>query len=279
MNIRPLRDLTEEEIWRYEEDGVIHVRGLFDNDWAGLIRRACEENLDNPSPRVREAVKLGDQGRFQSDAWVCYHNDKFRQYAFDSPCAEIAAQVMRTDKTYFFYDQPFVKLPETPAETAWHNDLPFWPFKRAEGICSLWMAANDFGQETSGLEFVRGSHKWDKWYLAVTHDRDPAFMQTDLPECPNFSELRDEYDVVAWDMQAGDVLIFNTLIVHGSGGNPSKTTPRYAHSTRWLADHAIWDPRPATVGALMPNVDHLPAGQSIAQEIFRDTFPQVYPNT
>jgi hypothetical protein len=59
MHNRPLRDLTEEEILRYEEDGVIHVRGLFDKDWAQLVRAACEENLVNPSPRVREAVKPG----------------------------------------------------------------------------------------------------------------------------------------------------------------------------------------------------------------------------
>ena len=143
MNVRPLRALTEEEISSYERDGVFHARGLFDQDWIDLVRKALEENLDNPSPHVREAVKDGEQGRFQSDVWVCHHNPKFHSYVFESPAAEIAAQAMRCDRAYFFYDQPFVKLPETPKETAWHNDLPFWPFKGG-GICSLWMAANDF---------------------------------------------------------------------------------------------------------------------------------------
>lgn len=276
MTAKPLRDLSEAEIRRYDDDGVIHTRGLFDPEWVELIREACEENLENPSPRARETAGADGQGRFHSDIWCSQHNPKFWDYVFKSPAAEIASQVMRCDSVYFFYDQPFVKLPNTPAETDWHNDLPFWPFKAVEGITSIWMAANDFSAEVSGLEFVRGSHKWNKRYLAITVDRDPAFMKSGLPPCPNFSELRDEYDVLSWDMHAGDALIFNTMVVHGASGNPSKTVPRISLSTRWLSPEAIWENRPSTVGEFMPQAAHLPNDQSIGDPIFRDVLPLVW---
>ena len=81
--------------------GVIHVSGLFDHSWVDMIRTACEQNLEDPSPFAREAVKEGEQGRFQTDIWTCLHKPQFWDYVFKSPAAEIAAQAMRTDTVFF----------------------------------------------------------------------------------------------------------------------------------------------------------------------------------
>ena len=61
--------------------------------------------------------------------------------------------------------------------------------------------------------------------------------------CPDFSASPDKYDIVSFDMKAGDALIFDASTCHASGGNRSKTQRRIALSTRWLGEDAIWDPR------------------------------------
>ncbi len=43
---------------------------------------------------------------------------------------------------------------------------------------------------------------------------------------------RDEYRVMAWDMEPGDVLVFHPLLVHGSQGRPARPELRGARRPR-----------------------------------------------
>ena len=53
-------------------------------------------------------------------------------------------------------------------------------------------------------------------------------VNPDLEDPPDIDGHRDDYDIVGWDMEPGDVLIFHPLVVHGSSGNASTTTRRRA---------------------------------------------------
>ena len=154
---------------------------------------------------------------------------------------------MGADEVRVFYDQVFVKEPNTNEATDWHHDLPFWPM-RGNQILSVWVALTDVGPENSALEYIAGSHKWGKFYRAAIPDKDPNF-KSDLEECPNFSELRGnpDYRFLSWEMKAGDCLVHHPLTVHGAPGNFSPKRRRAAISTRYFGRDAFWDPRPATM--------------------------------
>ena len=81
----------------------------------------------------------------------------------EAPRREIAARLMGLDEVRFFYDQLFIKEPGTQAPTAWHNDLPFWPFA-GNHVASVWLALTPVTQEHRGLIYVGGSHKWNKLF-------------------------------------------------------------------------------------------------------------------
>ena len=70
-----------------------------------------------------------------------------------------------------FYDQVFVKEPNTVERTDWHHDLPFWPL-RGNDVASVWVALTEVGPENSQLETIVGSHKWGKFYAAAVPDKD-----------------------------------------------------------------------------------------------------------
>jgi ectoine hydroxylase-related dioxygenase (phytanoyl-CoA dioxygenase family) len=76
---------------------------------------------------------------------------------------------------------------------------------------------------SSGLEYVRGSHRWNRRFKAVSPDYHPALLASDLEDPPDIDAHRDDYDLVDWDMEPGDVLMFHPLILHGSAGNSSTT--------------------------------------------------------
>lgn len=252
MNRHPARSITDDEIKAYEEDGVVCLRGMFDSEWSERMYAASVAFMESGEGRVREVFDEDSDGstngRFYGNVFMCGSDENFRAFRDESPAPEIAATLMGVDKIRFWYDQLFIKEPKTKAITFWHNDLPFWPFQ-GEHLISIWAAFTPATKETSGVEYIAGSHKWNKFYQARTPDDDPAFIDPSLEPCPNFSEQYDNPDLrfLSWDMEPGDCLCHHPMVVHGAGGNKSATQRRVGLSVRYLGEDVRWDPRPHTV--------------------------------
>lgn len=73
---------------------------------------------------------------------------------------------MRAHTVRFFYDQLFVKEAGSPVPTSWHHDITFWPLA-GQHICSLWLPLDPGNRTSSGLEYVRGSHRWSQRFKAI----------------------------------------------------------------------------------------------------------------
>jgi len=272
MNRRPLREITEADIRCYKEDGAVCLRGMFDRAWIERLSEAVERAMRNPGRRAREATRPGNPGRFHSNVFMWRWDSDFRALALESPAAEIAGRLMEVKKTRFFYDQLFVKEPETREITHWHHDLPYWPM-RGEQIASLWLPLTPVNRELSGIEYIAGSHRWNKFYRATTPDEDPAFTNLELEVCPNFSERREDANLrfLCWELAPGDLVVHHPLTVHGAGGNRSSTQRRIAISIRYMGDDVVWDRRPATMQ--VPGDPGSPSGTPVAQD---ELFPVVW---
>jgi ectoine hydroxylase-related dioxygenase (phytanoyl-CoA dioxygenase family) len=255
MNREPARKLIEDDIRRYEEDGVVCLRGMFDPEWARRMHDASVRFMESGKGRMRVVNRPDETGRFYSNVFMCASDPDFMAFRNDSPAAEIAATLMRVDKVRFWYDQLFIKEPTTKAPTQWHHDLPYWPF-RGTHLVSLWVAFTPVDKESSGVEYIAGSHKWGKFYQAVTPDEDPNFTDPTLEPCPNFDDARYRKDpklrYLSWSLQPGDVVCHHPLTVHGAGGNKSATQRRIGLSIRFLGDDVQWDPREKVVKIPVP---------------------------
>lgn len=248
MNEHPLRAITEDEVRTYEEDGVVCLRGLFDEDWVQRMHDASVAHMESGAGRVRVVDRPDETGKFYSTVFMSGYDPEFLAFREQSPAAEIGAALMRCDKARFWYDQLFIKEPNTVAPTQWHHDLPFWPFL-GEHLVSIWVALTPVTTESSGLQYLKGSHKWGKFYRPITPDEDPAYDDPSLEPCPNFSERADDPDLtfLDWDLAPGDCICHHPLAVHGAGPNTSATQRRIGLSIRFFGDDVQYDPRPYTV--------------------------------
>jgi ectoine hydroxylase-related dioxygenase (phytanoyl-CoA dioxygenase family) len=243
----PLRPLTDTEVDAFVEDGVVCVRSVMPAEWLDLAADAIERNLEDPT-LIGQVISLPDQG-FLNDIFVWLHDDGVRRLVLESPAANIAARALAglgARTTTFFYDQTFVKEPGTQVPTPWHHDLTFWPVEGSQ-VCSIWMPLDPVTTETSGLEYVLGSHRWTQRFKAITPDYSEYMINPELDDVPDIDAHRDEYRVMAWDMDPGDVLVFHPLVVHGSAGNSSTTTRRRAIATRWFGDDVVYRDLPYTM--------------------------------
>jgi ectoine hydroxylase-related dioxygenase (phytanoyl-CoA dioxygenase family) len=243
-----VRDLSESEIRDFERDGVIRIEQAVDRKWVDRLLGVVERQLVNPSNWANDANPGGETNRLFTDRYQWRDNDDIRAYAFESGVAKLAAQAMRSSTARFYFDHLIVKEPGTAAATPWHQDAPYWPFKGPQ-ICSIWLALTDSSIEESAMEFVRGSHAEGKYYMpSLFGDRENhpnAWAREAGGETvPPIEENRDDFDIVGWDMRAGDAVLFSAWLLHWAPGNQSLQRRRAALSTRWLGDDATWFPHP-----------------------------------
>lgn len=247
LSARPAGVITDQDVESFERDGVVCLRQMFDEAWCSVLRDAALEAMEVGRGRVREPRLESGQGRFYSSVYQSDHDPRFARLRDASPAPEIAARLMRAGHVRFFYDQLFIKTPGTSAPTPWHNDLPFWPFL-GNDLVSLWIALTPVSKQTSGVQYVAGSHRWNKMFRAVTPDYDPRFMDESMEVCPDYSAGTPEgLSVLSWEMQPGDVLCHHPLTVHGASGNASSSQTRIGLSIRYLGQDVRWDPRPHTM--------------------------------
>lgn len=235
----PARLLTPEEIRQYHEDGVVMIKQAIAPNWLSLIEAGIEQARANMS-MVGSFMSRKTSG-YQMDIFLWKRIDEIRDAVYYGPFAHWAQQLLGAREVRFFYDQMFIKEPGTDAPTPWHQDLSFWPI-RGEQITSFWIPLDPVTRENSGLMYVRGSHKWTQRFKAISPDYVAAIIDEKMDDIPDINANLDKYELLDWDMEPGDILMFHPLTLHGSYGNKHRTRRRRALALRWTGDDAVYAP-------------------------------------
>jgi hypothetical protein len=265
----PLRELREDEIRSYADDGVLMARGLMSPEWFDRVERAVVRVMEAPTP-ISGVFSAPDDG-FHMEVGLFVSDDEIREVVYDSPMAEVVRRLMGSQKVHFFYDQMFSKQPGNQHPTPWHHDLTFWPVI-GEQICSVWIPLDRVTRESSGLEFVRGSHRWAHRYQAISPMYNEQLVNPEHEELPDIEGHREEYDIAGWSMEPGDMLFFHPLVLHGSSGNRHLECPRRALSFRWLGDDVEYRPTPYSMPFPAPG---LSSGDRAADPVFPQILPRL----
>ena len=144
---------------------------------------------------------------------------------------------MGSAKVNLFHEHVLVKEPGTQDRTPWHHDQPYYCVN-GDDYVSLWIPLDPVPRERA-VEFIRGSHKWGRWFtptkfVGVDYERDDEGFEV----MPDIEAERDKYDIVSFGLKLGDCAAFHFRTVHGAPGNASSDTWRRAISFRWTGDDA-----------------------------------------
>ena len=268
MNNAPLRDITEDEIEAYERDGIVCLRGLFDADWIEHVRRCVEADIQSPGTLAQDITR-GGEGVFISDTFVWANIPEFQDFISKSPAAQIVAAIMRSKKINLLFDQILVKEPGSSTRTMWHHDHTYWPVA-GDQVCTLWLALDPVTAENGAVEYIAGSHKWGVRYKAEAFIGDGRYTEP-LPEVPDIDSMRDQFDMIQFEMAPGDCTVHHGLLVHGAPGNETVDRRRRAYVTRWCGDDVTYNPR--------PNIQRMlrEPGIEVGGPLDCDLFPVVWP--
>ena len=111
------RELTEQEIGRFAEDGVVKVDRAVANDWIGKLLAVADQQLSNPSQWVNDVNRGASEDRLFTDRYLWRSNDVIHQFIRESGCARLAAQAMNSQSARFYFDHLLIKKIKTIAPT------------------------------------------------------------------------------------------------------------------------------------------------------------------
>ncbi len=260
------RTLSEEEVRNYREDGIVCLRGLFDESQVEALRQAAEHSMAaEPSDLVMELAELREaEGRFFFDTFVWLRNQLCRDFIFSSPAAEIAGRLMGATKTNIFFDQWLIKEPGTPVETPWHHDMPYWPVL-GDQVCTLWLALDEVTAESGAVEYIKGSHRWGQRLKPASFSGTVKFSE-DLAPVPDIESERERHDIVQFELEPGDCTVHHGLLVHHAPGNARNDRRRRAYVTRWTGEDARFYPHDGIQH--MPPLPGIPAGGPLDSDLW-----------
>jgi len=240
-------DPGEAALQAMERDGVVCIRGAFDRTWVDLLDHAIDLSIRLAGEDSYTVAIPGEPGFFFTDNFMWKKIPEFRRFAFDSPAADLAMRLLRSRTLTFYFDFLLVKEPGSSAATPWHQDHSYWPVNGRQ-ICNIWTAMDVIPKE-NGLRFVKGSHLYDTLYRAVSFDpktRHPhEIVERPLP--PDFDSGALDCEILSWDMEPGDSLIWYSRTFHSAPGNLSACRRR-ALSTSWFGDDATYNEIPPGTG-------------------------------
>lgn len=297
-------EVTDAQRDSYRRDGVICIRGAFDDHWIRHLREAWESIRhlppeqtyqlpeaflkDNP-PLAEEVAAIRSELSAnrklyteQAEGFVrCKYMHcwapAFREFVETSAAAELVGRVIAAREVRFFIDAIFMKEPNCETSTYWHADQPAWPLS-GEHIPTMWMPLYPVSASLSSLEYIAGSHRQPDHSWPNTFNAKRIKRPSQRGDFTDFEARRDDPEVrfLAFDMEPGDVVILHPAMYHGGGANRHPSQPRVALSTRWFGDDVRWDPRPECV-----NVPGMPASAMRPGEPVREDeiFPILWTQT
>ncbi|MCK0151604.1 phytanoyl-CoA dioxygenase family protein [Marivita sp. S6314] len=254
--------LSAEDITTYQRDGVVLVRGLF-KDQVDTLRDGVARNMSEPGPYAAENLKEGEAGRFFDDYCNWERIPEFRAAIADSPAAEVAAELMGSDRVQMFHDHVLVKEPGTSKPTPWHQDGPYY-FVEGQQTISFWSPLDPV--DTASLRCVAGSHRWEKPVLPTRWLAETSFYPDEDAYQPVPDPDADGMDIREWTMEPGDAVAFNFMTLHGARGNETGSRRR-AFSLRLVGDDARYVARPGPTSPPFPGHDMVP-GQRLREDWF-----------
>lgn len=300
MIAQPLRLLEPEEILAFHRDGAVLIKQVLSQQWLELMEQGLEyaqAHPDGKSSGVGESLRI--------DQFPADNVPQLKRLMDESPIAAIVGTVLNS-AVRFYMDQMFYKPAGSIAPTPWHQDTCYYNIA-GHDLIRAWVSPDPAPRNMS-IEVVRGSHRWNVTYHTWV-GRDPAddpvgaaraeqayknaepvigiqahdnwsyveaFKDPTLPAPPDIDQYRDSFEILGWDYQPGDVLLFHGHILHGAGGMSDWPHPRRAHASMWAGNDIHYLHRP---GQVVADPKALYAykpkdGDTLAQ--FPDVFPIVW---
>lgn len=250
MNDSEIIKLCKEKRGEFWENGAVILKNVFSEKWKNKIENGIKENLKNPSPYSESLSDESGGGVYFNDYCNWRNIPDFADVIFNSPAPLIAAALMDTKEPVFYHEHVLTKDAMTLKGTPWHHDQSYYPIDGDVNL-SIWIPI-DRVSTASSIRFVSGSHRWGRWFYPrkfATEKNYPLEVKDVSGEriyedIPQDLDDRSKYDILCWDCDPGDAVIFHMRTLHAAAPNLEENIKRRVVSLRWVSPSNAFAKRP-----------------------------------
>lgn len=236
-------DIREEDMAAYNRDGAVVLRGVLDASGRALLEAGVEEAYRHRDHRHSIVRTPEGTGETLVEQYPSQHSPSLAALVASGVPGAIAARMMGTPSAQLVLDQIFYKSAGPIAPTPWHQDTPFLRV-RGDDLVRVWLCCDPSPGDLT-VQVVRGSHRWNVVYNTRTMAQSPVLSErkgefeavqlgdADLPLVPDVAGNRDSFDILRFDVEPGDALIFHGNVLHGADGKAHSDHPRRVFASLW----------------------------------------------
>ena len=250
----------------FARDGVVFAPQALTGDALAAAQAAWDWSLANPGPFASRIAQHDAAATFHQDLYNPRCLEGYRAMLEASPLTALIADLWGAPEVWFMYEQVFLKEGGEARRTPWHQDSSYLAVA-GHHLAVAWITFDPVSAAES-LEFVRGSHRgvlYNGSRFALGDDTAPLHRESSMPRLPDIEADRAAFDIVAFAVEPGDVVIFHPAMLHG-GAPTHPGQRRRTLSLRYFGADAVYDPRPGPAG---PRVEGIHARLK-AGDPFRD---------
>lgn len=230
-----VRDVTEEEVQAYREQGWVELPGLLSRELAGDLLSHLKDTTGLPydelprdHPDAAKVIeKMKDESLYRIFSMSRMRDEQVFEIAASRALGEASARLTGHRPMRLFNDGVICKLPSWTeeelgltgrasvwsGETPWHQDYGPVPWDRAGGI-QFWMALSEITPDMGSMQHLTGSHR--EHPLGGQHILGEQSLKDAYPE------LWDKYELSPpHHFYPGDVLAHDSLTIHYAQSNKS----------------------------------------------------------
>ncbi len=222
----------------FSTDGFVVVPGAVPQEVVSTLRSVVDDFIAAGTPPTRQILYTRSEPpgpRPGMDRLMCQWLNPHHKVpaSMQQPIAVIRDLVapLLEPPPVLFQDVVMEKLAEH-APFPWHQDLPYWPVNRADGVV-VWVALDEIDADAGGVHLIRGSHRRGEGPPIDLHTG--AAQGSCNPSLPYPGGK-----IICPTLRSGDALVFHALTWHSS---PRKRSParRRAWATSWLSHGTRWE--------------------------------------
>jgi hypothetical protein len=205
--------LTQDALSQYQSDGYVLVRGMFDAEEIGLLRRSAKEDKAFDDHAYGRADSEG--GTIRLALWNHPGDTIYGMFARCRSLVE-SAELLLGGEVYHYHSKMIMKEPKVGGAWTWHQDYGYW---YQNGVlfpllCSAFIAVDRATKENGCLQVLKASHRAGRIDHVLAGDQAGANLE-------RVGELARRLELVHVEMEPGDVIFFDCNLLHRSDQNRS----------------------------------------------------------
>ena len=211
--------ISDGEVRQYQETGFVLVKGFYDREEIGLLKRAAKEDraLDQHSFSRND----GEGGSVRLSLWNHPGDTLYGMFARCESIVDSATKLLN-DEVYHYHSKMIMKDAKVGGAWTWHQDYGYWYQNGVlfPNLTSVFIAVDPATIQNGCMQVIPYSHNLGRIEHILKGEQAGADME-------RVSEILKRLPLVYVEMEPGDALFFHSNLLHRSDQNTSEN-PRWS---------------------------------------------------